>query len=80
MAAKKVLINKKTGVEFNCSDPDAVLKKFPKTFRVKPATKLNDDIIKKDTDIQEKANQTDVKDAQEIKEVKTKTAPKKESK
>lgn len=77
--AKKVLINKKTGKEFPTSDPDAVLKKYPKTFRVKPAAKLNDDVIKKDSDIQKKANHTDVKDAQEVKSTE-KTTPKKESK
>lgn len=43
--AKKILINKKTGKEFATKDADAVLEKYPKTFRVKPATQLNSDIL-----------------------------------
>lgn len=77
--AKKVLINKKTGKEFPTSDPDAVLKKYPKTFRVKPAAKLNEDVVKKDSDIQKKAKKIDVKDDQELKDKKNNT-PKEESK
>jgi len=77
--AKKVLINRKTGKEFPTLDPEEVFKKFPKTFRVKPAAKLNDDILKKDSEIQKAVNHTDVKDAQEVKSTE-KTTPKKESK
>ncbi len=49
--AKKVLINKKTGIEFQTTDPDAVLKKYPKTFRVKPSTTLAKDIEVKEQEI-----------------------------
>lgn len=58
----RVLINKKTGKEFQTSDPEAVLKKYPKTFRVKPATTLNSEVLKKD----EAIKNHEVKDAEVV--------------
>lgn len=70
--AKKILVNKKTGKEFPTSDPDAVLKKYPKTFKVKPDTKLSADVAKKDAEIVEnkkdtKSDKTDKTDASKTK-------------
>jgi len=58
------LVNKKTGKEVSASDPDKVMKRFPKAFRQKPATKLNNEVAKKEADIKSKS--IDVKDAQEV--------------
>jgi len=40
------LINKKTGKEVEASDPEAVMKKYPRQFSVKPPIKLNADVAK----------------------------------
>jgi len=45
------LINKKTGKEFNAKDPDKILKRYPKTFRKKPPTKINNEIAKKEAEL-----------------------------
>lgn len=57
----KVLINKKTGKPFHTSDPDAVLKKYPKAFRAVPATKLPNDITVKEEEIVSKSSTTEEK-------------------
>ena len=63
MAKKKqTLINKKTGKEFQTSDPDKVLKNYPKTFRTAPAPTLSNDIEVKEAEIVEKSSTTNKKD------------------
>lgn len=44
--ANKTLINRKTGKEVEASDPEAVMKKYPRQFTVKPGTKLNAEVAK----------------------------------
>ncbi|MGG5486262.1 hypothetical protein [Gaetbulibacter sp. PBL-D1] len=66
--AKKVLINKKTGKEHVCSNPDLVLKKHPKLFKEKAPAVLPKDVMdkeskmSKDTADDGKNTQTEVKD------------------
>lgn len=61
----KVLINKKTGKQFHTSDPDAVLKKYPKAFRAAPATKLPNDITVKEEEIVSKTSKTETTEKKE---------------
>lgn len=71
------LINKKTGKEFNTTNPEDVLKRFPRTFRVKPATKLNNEVAQKEAIIKSE-NDIEVKDSQTIEPIKE--YPKKDKK
>ncbi|AVR47252.1 hypothetical protein C7S20_19450 [Christiangramia fulva] len=52
--AKANLINRNTGKEVEASDPDAVIKRFPKTFTKKPATQLNADVKQAEKSILDK--------------------------
>ena len=70
-----VLINKKTGLEFQTSDPDGVMKKYPKTFKKKPATKVSNAVAKKESEISNKNVvdiEKDIKAVDSIDELKSK--------
>lgn len=68
-----ILINRKTGKEFQTSDPEMVLEKYPNTFKVKPGTKLAKEIEVKETEV---VTATEVKPKKN--KSKTKTSDKKE--
>lgn len=52
-----ILINKKTGKEVEASDPDKVLERFPKQYRKKPATELNNEVAKAEKTVLSKTNE-----------------------
>lgn len=73
--SKHILINRKTGKEIEASDPDAVMKRFPKQYFKKPATQLNADVKKAEESILSKSNEdietaiasnTDIEDLQRL--------------
>lgn len=46
-----VLINKKTGQELPVPNAEEILKQYPNTFKVKPPTTLEDEVLLKDEQI-----------------------------
>lgn len=71
---QKLLVNRKTGKEFRTQDPESLLKKYPRTFYVKPGTQLLGDVVEKDREIaSESLKDIDVIIEQEEKELKKMT-------